>query len=303
MEKDFSKIYVSLYNGVTDNRGQMVTMADFLSLDCRRTIERIRAATDPAERRRLKRDLPGATLSGVFAPTRAEKNLLAHTGYICIDIDAKDNPDRYLREIPPTLTQWDVIRYMARSASGNGIFALVPVSRPDFHRFHFNALVREFGLRGFAVDRACSDVSRMRYASFDPEPFSNPDARVFTEMAPEMWPYPECHHAKPKPPQRRNPYSLRHLSPFPPSGPDPIAREIEEFRRSGRTALDSYDDWLKAAYALASMGEDGRPLFHSAASLSPKYRREESDRLFNHALRTTRGEVSVGTLYWLLNNN
>lgn len=91
---DIFQTHISVYNGVTDNTGTRMPLGTFLF--CKKykdDILRLRAVFDKEKRNALKRSLPQATISGVFSPTRAKNNLSQHSGLICVDIDAKDNPD------------------------------------------------------------------------------------------------------------------------------------------------------------------------------------------------------------------
>lgn len=91
---DIFQTHISVYNGVTDNTGTTMPLGTFLFCkEYKNDILRLRAVFDKEKRNALKRSLPQATISGVFFPTRAKNNLSQHSGLICVDIDAKDNPD------------------------------------------------------------------------------------------------------------------------------------------------------------------------------------------------------------------
>lgn len=85
---------ISYYNNVKDNVGTEVTLRDFVFSDqYKEQILHIRSITDEDVQKSLKKQLPLATISGTFAPTRHADNLVAHSHLICIDIDRKDNMD------------------------------------------------------------------------------------------------------------------------------------------------------------------------------------------------------------------
>ena len=84
---------VSVYDGVTDNKGKVICLGDFLfSNGYQYEVQMLRHLTNKEERDAWKRKLPQATVCGVFHPTRSIKNLQSRSGLICIDIDAKENP-------------------------------------------------------------------------------------------------------------------------------------------------------------------------------------------------------------------
>lgn len=75
---------------------------------------------------------------------------------------------------------------------------------------------------------------------------------------------------------------------------DIIASRIAE---SGIDLTANQRDWTLVAYACASQGEQGREAFHLISSNYPGYTREEADRHFSYCLKTSRNQVSVGTIY------
>ncbi len=130
-----------------------------------------------------KKMLPGATLSGLFAlyeddslthpgkrvmVSRRESHLQQHTGWLAIDIDLADNV---------RLSKFDNIRLVCRfrpeigllmrSCSGSGYFGLVRLAYPDRHKAQFKALLKEYASLGIRLDKACSNIGRVRFASWD----------------------------------------------------------------------------------------------------------------------------------------
>ena len=85
---------ISYYRNVEDNVGTEISLRDFLFNDQHKEqIEYIRSISDEDKQKRLKLQLPVATISGTFAPTCKAENLVAHSTLLCIDIDKKDNMD------------------------------------------------------------------------------------------------------------------------------------------------------------------------------------------------------------------
>lgn len=130
-------------------------------------IKTIRQTTDPEIKKKLKLNLPSVTISGTFHH-RSAAGLIKHSGFICIDIDAKDNP---------TITDWDAARntigglkevvFCAISASGAGCFCVIPIAYPEQHEQHFEALKSDFEKLGLIIDKACKDISRLRFITSD----------------------------------------------------------------------------------------------------------------------------------------
>jgi hypothetical protein len=142
-----------------------------------------------------KRSIPYFTPSGSFPETRAIAGLSQHSGFIGIDLDAKENPG----------TDWHVVRAaiaadehtyaLFTSVGGLGLFALVPVPTTH-HAGSVRALLRYYREQfGVQPDESCKDVSRPRYVSYDPALYLNEAAETFAEIIDEP-------RAKPVPPRR-----------------------------------------------------------------------------------------------------
>ena len=118
-------IWVSLFKSYT--APHLIGDVDLLhwlqnpSPDLIRLSETLRVTDDKEKRNALKALLPAVTPSGTFEVRRADA-LIAHSGLICLDIDAGDNP---------SIDDW-------------------------------NALKRDFLEAGIVVDPSCKDVSRLR---------------------------------------------------------------------------------------------------------------------------------------------
>ena len=85
---------ISYYSNVEDNVGTEISLRDFLFCNqYKEQIEHIRSITDDELQKSLKKQLPLASISGTFAPTRHAENLVTHSHLLCIDIDKKDNMD------------------------------------------------------------------------------------------------------------------------------------------------------------------------------------------------------------------
>lgn len=133
------------------------------------------AKGNKAKASELKSMLPIITPSGIFEK-RKNDNLIHHSGLICLDFD-NINPEAlksFLAVIP-------FIYYAGLSASGMGVFALIPISEPIHHREHFNALSAYFKAAGFEVDIHCKDIARARIYSYDNNPVWNTTPQIYTE--------------------------------------------------------------------------------------------------------------------------
>lgn len=273
---------ISCYSNVTDTTGKEITLRDFLFCDQYKVqIEQLRAMANEEERKRLKRQLPLATISGTFAPTRRAENLVAHSHLLCIDIDKKDNLD--VPWFDSLHNEWHnvpQILYAAHSVGGEGWFAIFRIAYPEKHREQFEALRRDFAREGLTIDRSCSDVSRMRIISYDPEPYVNEQATLYNKV----WVEPK--------PKARMPFRYDN------SGGDltNVEKCCQTVARSGIDITTTYDDWFHVGAALASLGERGRSLFHMVSAQNGQYKPEETDRKFDNFLRNV-NNISIGSFF------
>ena len=158
-------------------------------------VDEYRGTKDPETRAKIKKfEIPCVTVAGVFE-TRAKKRLQhLHSGYICIDIDGKQNPR--------VKGRWNLVKnmledrisslcYAGLSVGGDGLCCIFRIAYPERHKAHFYALVDEIqGRTPLIVDESGSDVVRLRVASYDPQPYFNPDAPPYLYYKPNKYSAP-----------------------------------------------------------------------------------------------------------------
>ena len=272
---------ISFYSNVEDNVGTEISLRDFLFCDqYKEQIEHIRSLQDENIQKRLKLQLPLATISGTFAPIRKAENLVTHSNLLCIDIDKKDNMGvDWFDDLKHEWRNIPQILYAGRSIRGKGWFAIFRIAYPDKHKAQFEALQRDFVSSGLVIDKACKDVSRMRFISYDPEPYVNENATLYNKV----W-------VEPKP-------TYHSTSTY--CGGDDI-EQVEKcchiIADRGIDITATYDDWFHVGAALASLGERGRRLFHLVSSQNAKYKAVETDKKFDNLLRNV-SSINIGTFF------
>lgn len=283
---DIFQTHISVYNGVTDNTGTRMPLGTFLFCkEYKDDILRLRAVFDKEKRNALKRSLPQATISGVFSPTRAKNNLSQHSGLICVDIDAKDNPDILDWEtLKQDLSVLPQIAYCALSVSGKGLFLVIPLRYPEKHLQQFRQLQIDFRKMGIMIDSACSDITRLRCLSYDEHPIINENATLYEGVyveKPKHKSFPTCFI-----------YEGENTS-------AEVAVCCRKIQQCGIDITASYDDWLKVGCALATLGESGRSLFHICSRQNAKYNAAKTDKMFTDLLRRNDQQVNIGTFFWM----
>ena len=283
---DIFQTHISVYNGVTDNTGTRMPLGTFLFCkEYKDDILRLRAVFDKETRNALKRSLPQATISGVFSPTRAKYNLSQHSGLICVDIDAKDNPDILDWEtLKQDLSVLPQIAYCALSVSGKGLFLVIPLRYPEKHLQQFRQLQIDFRKMGIMIDSACSDITRLRCLSYDEHPIINENATLYEGVyveKPKHKSFPTCFI-----------YEGENTS-------AEVAVYCRKIQQCGIDITASYGDWLKVGCALATLGESGRSLFHICSRQNAKYNAAKTDKMFTDLLRRNYQQVYIGTFFWM----
>ena len=173
---------ITVFDGVTSTNGHVASLAEFLNdASSHQLIQQIRMTADKVERTRLKSFLPCATISAICPDGRKADDAFEHTGLICIDIDGQDNPGFGSGvELKAEVCKVVEVAYCSLSPSGNGCFAIFRLSHPENHLGHFLALQRLFKSRlGIVIDGQCKDVKRLRFVSYDWEPYINDNAEPF----------------------------------------------------------------------------------------------------------------------------
>lgn len=271
--------------------------------ECTSIIERSRKTNDNKEYKRLKSSLPAITPSGIFHKRNAN-SLTKPSNLICIDIDGKDNPSiSDVEELKERLGKLPYVMYCGLSASGKGVFCIIPYEDYKKHKLYFNALEQEFKDMGVVVDSSCSDICRLRFYSYDEHPYINPDAETYTRTL-------EKGNTAVSRPRQQQVFKSRGVIPrkkpkelsveealLQPSNLDfasatPLTK-TQEVERLLNVVIDKqiditeqYNDWIAVCYIIKNLfGDEGIDLFHQASSFYPNYDYEETEQLYLSAIR------------------
>lgn len=252
-----------------------MTVYDWLRLTKYDTkVMHIRAIMDiyPEKAKTLKKQLPAVTISGRFTH-RSNYALIEHSGLICIDIDGKDNPEYTTAELKEICSYAPWVAYAGESVSGNGVFAIVPIEQPAKHLEHFRAIQRDFEEFGIRIDAGCSEVSRLRFYSWDPKPYWNHHADTYGRLF-EL--------------ERKAVEIPRHDAED--TTEATVIRMVEEIQRMRVDITGGNKDWYNIGCSLAAeFGERGRGFFHAVSQFyhndKHRYNEEETDKMYNRCLR------------------
>lgn len=236
-----------------------------------------RAIQDPEERKAAKRKIIAVTPSGEFTG-RGQAGLKNHSGIICIDVDDKDN--EALNEKVRALVGDPFVLAFHQSLGGLGYaiyFRIEPTKHLDAYLAIEKYLADTYHL---VADKACKDVTRLRFVSFDPFLHKNPkEVPVFKKYL-----------------KKDAQISTRVIHAHTSKDMEFIISQI----RSRRIDLTgSYHDWIQIGFALADhYGEAGRDYFHAISEMHPEYNAQTTDAKYDNFLKTNDGSVGIATLFY-----
>ena len=282
-------IIISKFKNFKSNEPTNISLLDWLIDETyKESVIKIRAISEKEEITRLKSQLPCVTISGLFTIRKAD-SLVKHSGYICVDIDGKDNPHlKDYKQVRDELRKIKNIAYLSLSVSGNGVFCLIPINFPEKHKEHFEALKIQFSNIGITIDKACSDVSRLRIYSYDEEAYFNEEAIVFNQVF-------EYKFDIPKLPENE---IIERTFSNDESTYSKVLKVVNQINNSGIDITEEYSQWFQIGCSLANeFGEDGRELFHIVSQYHPKYHVESCDNFYSNCIQGNYSNIGIGTFF------
>lgn len=253
-----------------------------------------------------KRQLPCATISALFElrpeetqwgheyVSRRMSHLAERTGLLVADIDGKDNPSLEVDHIKWFLSTRKEVALAMRSCSGMGLFALVRMAYPDRHGEQFDALRRLYQSAGINIDRACRDITRLRFASYDEDIYVNEWAEPFTGIVPDKDRGGVTLQAAR--PQMEAKEIVAHVgSRY--TDEEKVGILVAKLERHNLSIADSYDEWMRVGFALHNLpGDIGRQYFHRVSALcSSKYNVAQAEKKFSQLGNPQR--IGLGTFF------
>lgn len=228
--------------------------------------------------KREKVSLPAVTPSGQFS-VKNDKSLQSHSGFLCIDVDQKDQICNVSYE---AIRQDDYTFAMHESTSGNGGKAIYVRIVADKHKEAFLGLQKYYlDNYGIIIDKVCSNLSRLRFVSYDPDLFINEKAKVFKTYL----------HKKEV--QQMTVKTIVVKSDF-----DQMVNEARNLN-----LFDDYGDYIKLAFALSSeFGEAGKDYFHTLCASSTKYNYEKAQKDYEIACKRQETGITIRFVYWVFKN-
>ena len=267
--------------------GKEIPLKQFLSLGFSylSELQQIWATDDKKTRNSLKRDnLPAATISATLLTRDSHKDIKEkikhYNSLIVLDFDNVEDLMISRKKVEALPYVW----YVGDSASRRGFFAIVPIDNPDYtrHELYFRALEKEMSNIGLTIDSACKDITRLRFVSFDPDPYFNESCSVY--KIPDG-----CEN---EPPDEQEQESNENSHPM-----WPKAKAYAEQWMKMKVPLNDYDDWLTIAMSLTCFGEDGFELLDMVSRFGKGYDYDKNKKQYLKLISSTRS-IHLGSFFY-----
>lgn len=279
--KELLNSKISLYKRVNETKSQTITLDDWVhkvSPAAKRVIEDIRKTneTDPKGAKAMKTvNLPCVTISGVFEGERKASLVTEKNSVICVDID--EIPEGMtLEELKKKVFELPYVFYVSLSARGEGIFALIYYNTDKKFLDIFKALQNDFKQMGITIDKACKDICRLRFVSWDAEPLEKEEVEMYDGEYLEPFDIPQF--------DRQIEYHT-----FTPHLFDDwfTYKTIKYLINYCGYRADEYQDWLIDGFRLATFGEYGYHLFVLLSQSSDGFNSRVVENKWKECVKTT----------------
>ena len=272
---------ISLYKRVNETKSMTITLDDWLhkvTPAARKPVMDIREVnrTDPKAAKSMKTlNLPCVTISGLFEGERKANLVTSINPIICIDID--ELPEGMtLDQLKEKVFSLPYVFYVSLSARGEGIFALIYYNTEKDFLYTFKALQYDFKVMGVTIDKACKDICRLRFVSWDENPLEKEDVDRYEPVYLEMFADPQFYKETK---EHRN--TQTYIDDW------FTYKTIKYLINNCGYRADDYQDWLMDGFRLATFGDYGHALFMHLSQHSDNFNEKVAERKWNECVRTT----------------
>lgn len=300
--EEIGNTIISCYRKINDKNGIKCKLYDFLTkvtAGCRDLIENLRCIDDETQQKQFKVfNIPCATISIVAGEDKSVEKCKQKNNLIAIDIDAAENPqlqnEVILMNTGYRLFDLPYVYAVGHSCRGKGLFAIIPIKSIDDILKHFNSIKSDFEKIGIIIDKQCSNINRLRFATYDEklvngEWIKEGDVEIYDKTEePDILPNIK------KPINDVIPAnSLLLDNVF-------IMKSIMTLVGNYGYRSDDYYSWLQDGFRLATLGEEmGFFLFLMISRRSSGYKNDaDVQRKFKECLRCTKMNRSSIAYYF-----
>lgn len=238
---------------------------------------------DEKKFKKAKQGLPNYTFSGQFKTLDTKipiaEKLVQHSGFICLDVDdviAIDQEFAFdiINNEKERFTKYYFVHGIFISPSRTGLKVICSIDGD--HNQAFDQILDILKSDKIAPQfiksiEKCRDVTRRCFTSVDPDIYINYDAIPFKPIEKQPEPKKQFHSS----PKKNTSPDIERCS-----------RLANQLKEKGIDLTKDYPVWVEIGLALATLGEDGREIFHTVSSVYPNYDPEETDKKFDHCIKT-----------------
>jgi len=248
-------------------------------------VEKVRKIKDKERKRKAKAYVPAVTPSGLFSD-RSDDGINTNKFSKIIVLDF-DNPDNVELE-PVKMAALSIPSTIAvhTSVGGNGLAIYVLVSEWKPNTYAFARLYYEL-MTGIELDKVTSNISRIRFISYDPDLVYN---RIVEELV-----IPE-----PMKIERATTTARRSLTEM--GDEDDLAVKLmKTVIENGDDPTADFYDWFRLGCAIAATyGEAGREYFQLVSSNYAEYDRIKVDKKYDEIQKLNNFNAGKGTIIYIL---
>ena len=314
-ETNAGAILVSENNGIGCTKVRMATREEEMSMRNSEEVERNIMLYRKYGDRKYKERLPYRVVNGV--PNGGQEECwrnsfnLEPSGMLLLDFDLKDGKENSWENVykimRPMVLEWGVL-HVEKSISG-GAHVVVRMAEGVTRKEMTELFERRTGCK---LDYSCCALSQpcflvpesyILYVDehyYDPKPLqpltlSEADMEIMEEIRSEEKKAVEEKRAKisgsigqVELSGTQDDYELVER----------ICDKIDEIKLD---ITEDYHDWTELCFSLCTaFGERGRTFFHRLSQHYYAYKDEETDRKYSNQLQCNRGEVTIRTLVWMM---
>lgn len=255
--------------------------------DFKTLIEQIRSETDASKKDKLKKQLPCFSISQV-CDRDSRKITKSFSQLLQIDIDVKDNEHIFsdpakVATIREKLAD-DPFIVLACKSPSNGLKCIVHYDSKTVKILDAFKTAESYFLDvyGLTIDKACKDVTRLCFATYDPDAYYNKHAKtlVYTPAVEVI------HQVTIETPA----VEVKEIPTF------DIEHILEQINTSQIDLTGAYIDWLNFGFSFAhEFGEGGRGYYHELSKHYPNYTHAETDAKYSECLITHNGTKKIAS--------
>lgn len=279
------KTQLTLYNNLNDKQGSIITFEDYLL--------RIKFGSHTAQVKearkhehgsddyvRAKNTLPLVMGSAIMniGGGKSAKNINKLNGLIFLDID-EEITSAQLEKIKA-----DKHTFALHCTIGGypKVTSVIKINIDRFEDTWQTAADYYYTNFGVSVDESCKNRNRIRFLSFDENPYVNVNASLFRAKSIKKFEPPKQNLTK---------YIFSE---------NDFGNIINQIQERGVNLAESYEDYIKVGMSLASkFGESGFEYFDAICQLSTKYNYKRGARDYKGFCQNIDGRITIGTFYYL----